>query len=65
MNNVSINTYSDRRRVREALQREEVEGESLDPAMKCKCSECGQVHFKPKEKQNDGTSGAGNHQASG
>ena len=42
-------TYAERRRIREDLQRAEQEGESLDPAIKCRCPHCNQVHYKRKE----------------
>jgi len=40
-------TYSERRLIREELQRLEVEGVSLDPATKCRC-ECGNVHYRKR-----------------
>ena len=46
----SSTTYSERRLIRERLQREEVEGVSLDPATKCICPNCNQVHYKRKVK---------------
>lgn len=47
---VSINSFSERRRIREQLQRSNEDGVSLDPAIKCKCPDCGSVHYKPKSR---------------
>jgi hypothetical protein len=44
-------TYSTRREIREELLRQEAEGVSLDPAVKCICDHCGAVHYKRVEKQ--------------
>jgi hypothetical protein len=51
MNTVSINSYSERRVIREELQREDVEGVSLDPALKCVCPNCNSVHYKAKQEE--------------
>lgn len=45
-------TYSTRREIREELQRREVEGVSLDPATKCRCS-CGDIHYRKREEANE------------
>ena len=45
-------TLSDRRRIREQLEREQAEGVSLDPAVKCKCI-CGNVHYRKREEANE------------
>jgi hypothetical protein len=42
-------TYSTRREIREELQRQEAEGVSLDPAVKCICPNCNQVHYRSKQ----------------
>jgi hypothetical protein len=44
-------TYSTRREIREELQRQEAEGVSLDPDVKCICDHCGAVHYKRVEKR--------------
>jgi hypothetical protein len=44
-------TYSTQREIREELLRQEAEGVSLDPAVKCRCDRCGAVHYKRVEKQ--------------
>jgi hypothetical protein len=44
-----VKTYSERKLIRERLQREEIQGVSLDAATKCICH-CGQVHYRKKEK---------------
>lgn len=49
MTTVSINSYSDRRRVREELERQGIDGERVDVGVKCVCGNCGQVHYKRKE----------------
>jgi hypothetical protein len=49
MTKVSINSYSDRRRVREELERQGVDGERVDVGVKCRCPLCNQVHYKRKE----------------
>lgn len=46
----NITSFSERRRIREQLQRSEIKGESLDPAIKCVCH-CGYVHYKPKPRK--------------
>jgi len=50
MNNVSLNSYTERRRIREELERSEVQGLNLDPTVRCKCDRCGAVHYRPKER---------------
>jgi hypothetical protein len=47
----SLNTYSERRKIREEIQRLEQEGVSLDPAIKCRCA-CGNVHYKLRGSSN-------------
>jgi hypothetical protein len=46
-------TYSERKKMREELQRQEVEGVIIDPAAKCKCDRCGQIHFRPRKEANE------------
>jgi hypothetical protein len=46
-------TYSTRREIREELLRQEAEGVSLDPAVKCVCPNCNQVHYKAKQERFD------------
>jgi hypothetical protein len=62
MKMISELTYSTRREIREELLRQEAEGVSLDPAVKCRCDRCGAIHYCKKEETNDGTPSAGNHQ---
>jgi hypothetical protein len=51
---MEINTFADRRRVREELERQGVDGERVDVGVKCRC-QCGDVHYRRKtEKDNDG-----------
>jgi hypothetical protein len=49
MTKVSINSYSDRRRVREELERQGIDGERVDVGVTCRCPLCNQVHYKRKE----------------
>lgn len=51
MSEASINTYSDRRKIREEIQQSDAEGFSVDPAIKCKCS-CGNVHYRKRDETN-------------
>lgn len=51
MINSELTTYSERRRIREEIERSEVQGESLDPATKCICDRCGAIHYKRIEKK--------------
>ena len=46
-------TLAERKRIREQLQREDAQGESLDPATKCKCPDCGIIHFRPRKENNE------------
>lgn len=46
---IYLNSFSERRRIREELERSQANGFSVDPADKCKCPECGIVHFKPRK----------------
>ena len=43
-----MNTYTERRKIREELQRSGVSGESIDGTVKCKCPDCGELHYKRK-----------------
>lgn len=42
-------SLSKRREIREQMLREDTKGISVDAADKCKCPNCGQVHFKKRE----------------
>lgn len=44
-----VDSYGDRRRIREELQRTEAKGIRVDVADLCKCPECGGVHYKAKD----------------
>jgi hypothetical protein len=44
-----MNSYRERKAIREQLDREKVEGVSIDAGQKCKCSQCGDIHFRKKE----------------
>lgn len=46
---IYLNSISERRRIREELQRTEASGFSVDPADKCKCDKCGRVHYIPRK----------------
>jgi hypothetical protein len=60
----SPTTYAERRAIREQLQREAKEGVSLDPATKCVCPNCNQIHYKAKKEQlNDRAASPGRRKA--
>jgi hypothetical protein len=42
-------TYTERRKLREQLQRESYQGVNIDAAVKCVCQKCGQVHYRKRE----------------
>jgi uncharacterized OB-fold protein len=50
---IELISYSERRKIREELERSDLQGESLDPTIKCKCRDCGIVHFRPRKESNE------------
>lgn len=50
-------SFAERRRIREQLQRSEAQGVSLDVGVKCKCPDCGMIHYKRPEPKTEQKSG--------